>query len=697
MGDEWLYCLDVGSGDSITARLSPRTQINPGPTAGTGQPVTAQSADLEIPNEGLGLPRPELKRFLHDPVIAGLPEALQLAVEHFLSGCRSVEGKDADLRAALSDLDRATLQKLKRMIVGRHPLRKVMKGHPALARGRTKSAEVENLVTILSGTVFERPGFEAKMAEVLDRFLVFCRDRAKHRVEQSADYDALRRTLRGDAPQGWTLPSDMGRHVDQSTFDLSFLDGAGKAGGPVLFLWANERLERVPGWANRDRHELDSPGYATYSAVQKVAFKIDMDLVPELSRDIDYHAAAVEVVGRLEEATFGARRDGGLAGRVMDVAFANGLIDEKGLESFLPSLLPEEIERQLAEVLDVRKWDAFVERRAEILSDVERLGLDLPTLLDVMKSGGRTRQRVLSVLKRDQTALSREFPDLQVAGLSGEALRAHRASIEDPPGSLSTIWSAPLHPRVQSGLRRDTEQLKARTQALTGKASEAWREVEETYERSGFTMAGGRNEKAVSNYQAAKTKLPSFEGPLTASELEQRIHEINEALNEGLVLGAEFGRPDGPIGTGGQYRVEGQEVQAGQYGSRFLPGSEVAAAMSELCEWLSGAQDAVLAGEMSPIEMAARAYLGLTSIHPFRDGNGRTARLFLAQILEANGLVRPESGPQVARFSGMDASEATCADDAVRVIAEQIDRTLRTLERSAGIASPGGSSLLPES
>jgi Fic family protein len=65
--------------------------------------------------------------------------------------------------------------------------------------------------------------------------------------------------------------------------------------------------------------------------------------------------------------------------------------------------------------------------------------------------------------------------------------------------------------------------------------------------------------------------------------------------------------------------------------------SAVPQLMNELAEWLR-------AGDTGrhPIVRAAMAHLNLVSIHPFRDGNGRVARVVQSLVLAREGLLRPE-------------------------------------------------------
>ena len=59
--------------------------------------------------------------------------------------------------------------------------------------------------------------------------------------------------------------------------------------------------------------------------------------------------------------------------------------------------------------------------------------------------------------------------------------------------------------------------------------------------------------------------------------------------------------------------------------------------VSELVDWLESEDTS-----RHPVVRAAMAHLNLVSIHPFRDGNGRVARVVQSLVLAREGLLRPE-------------------------------------------------------
>jgi Fic family protein len=90
----------------------------------------------------------------------------------------------------------------------------------------------------------------------------------------------------------------------------------------------------------------------------------------------------------------------------------------------------------------------------------------------------------------------------------------------------------------------------------------------------------------------------------------------------------------------GSYRRSGVEVSGPRGGPPVYVGpshDEVPKLMREVLAWLdrgdSGAHVAV---------RAAMAHLHLVSVHPFRDGNGRLARILQSLVLARGGLLAPE-------------------------------------------------------
>jgi Fic family protein len=76
---------------------------------------------------------------------------------------------------------------------------------------------------------------------------------------------------------------------------------------------------------------------------------------------------------------------------------------------------------------------------------------------------------------------------------------------------------------------------------------------------------------------------------------------------------------------------------AGREPYRPPASNSVAGLVKELATWLQSGDTT-----RHPVVRAAMAHLNLVSIHPFRDGNGRVARVVQSLVLAREGLLRPE-------------------------------------------------------
>lgn len=101
------------------------------------------------------------------------------------------------------------------------------------------------------------------------------------------------------------------------------------------------------------------------------------------------------------------------------------------------------------------------------------------------------------------------------------------------------------------------------------------------------------------------------------------IHLINATVMEGL-----------PRDTHGNYRGPGEDVFVGIFTG---PGPLVVQGlMDELVAWLGRAD------RTPPLIRSALVHLNVIAIHPFSDGNGRTARILAAMELVRDGVRSPE-------------------------------------------------------
>lgn len=106
--------------------------------------------------------------------------------------------------------------------------------------------------------------------------------------------------------------------------------------------------------------------------------------------------------------------------------------------------------------------------------------------------------------------------------------------------------------------------------------------------------------------------------------------------------------------------------------SEFPPPSQVPSLMNQFLKWLQNEQ------EEHPVRIAADAHFKLVNIHPFRDGNGRTARLLMNLILIMHGypkaVIRNED--RTKYLATFDVAREKDLRPFYKVIEEAVDRSL---------------------
>jgi Fic family protein len=177
----------------------------------------------------------------------------------------------------------------------------------------------------------------------------------------------------------------------------------------------------------------------------------------------------------------------------------------------------------------------------------------------------------------------------------------------------------------------------------------------------GITVAG----KPLRDHLEA---IDHYEAIRYVRELARRGTQLTEMDIRGLHrLVVLRSRPD----IAGSYAGQGRYVltDAGRY--TFPSPAEVPALMGDFALWLGQAPD-------TP-ETAFAAHRRLVGIHPFDDGNGRTARLLMNLLLIRGGYppvaVRPEDRPAYLR--ALQADQAGQGSEAFdRLLYERLDAAL---------------------
>ncbi|MFQ6057265.1 MAG: Fic family protein [Anaerolineae bacterium] len=118
-----------------------------------------------------------------------------------------------------------------------------------------------------------------------------------------------------------------------------------------------------------------------------------------------------------------------------------------------------------------------------------------------------------------------------------------------------------------------------------------------------------------------------------------------------------------------------RSVQVRITGTTYVPPEAIAvpSLMRELVGWLNSNE----AAGLHPVERAALAHFRLAHIHPFVDGNGRTARLLMNLILMREGyppaIIRMERRPQY--YEALALANGEEKKPFVTLVAEEAERS----------------------
>ncbi|SHJ36372.1 Fic family protein [Lutispora thermophila] len=187
-------------------------------------------------------------------------------------------------------------------------------------------------------------------------------------------------------------------------------------------------------------------------------------------------------------------------------------------------------------------------------------------------------------------------------------------------------------------------------------------------------------EKGLKNYLEAVNlseamdfieELVSNKEPLTETVLKQ-IHYI--VLKETVKYNSQYA---------GTYRNLPVEIS----GSDFKPPQPylVQPQMEELFQWYGDNKN-----RLHPVELAALFHFKLVSIHPFIDGNGRTARLIMNFILMQNGyppaVVKADEKDKAAYYKTLEHGQTTGdVEPFIEFICTCVEKTLEGYLERIGV------------
>lgn len=163
----------------------------------------------------------------------------------------------------------------------------------------------------------------------------------------------------------------------------------------------------------------------------------------------------------------------------------------------------------------------------------------------------------------------------------------------------------------------------------------------------------------ATNHAGALDWVQAFAQNKNVGITERDIIKIDELILKGI-----------DDDNAGRYRSVPMRISGSQV---ILPNyMKVPFLMEELCNWLG-------TPGLDPIYLAAEAHYRLVTIHPFIDGNGRTARLLMNLILLRNGfppaIIRKRDRLEYI-MSLEKAQLGGSKDDYEQIITEAINRSL---------------------
>jgi Fic family protein len=171
--------------------------------------------------------------------------------------------------------------------------------------------------------------------------------------------------------------------------------------------------------------------------------------------------------------------------------------------------------------------------------------------------------------------------------------------------------------------------------------------------------------------KSIKEHLAAMNHPEAISFIEELVNG-EEEIDERAVLRTHSLVLHGIEEDAGRYRSSGVRIA----GATFSPphSSEVRTRTRELLRWLRENPD-----ELTPIELAAVFHHRFVQIHPFMEGNGRTARLLMNGILMRYGypfivnITNRERGKYLRSLSEADMGNVSAL---VNFIARSVERAL---------------------
>lgn len=663
-----------GSSATASKRIDPpgTSRAKAGAPAPESKPGPVGDGFASPGQEGVTQERDRRRLFAKTSVI---PEVLsELAKAHDVAGwvARVRAGEPAisvaekmDLGESLSRLPPDQLKALREALVERppHPLLKQMRGHPAL-KG---APSARGIVQILCGEPWGKgpipsPDVEHKAREAIE---VIARNLSPREREQ---WVAILR----ESDAATTLVARNGVHALEAINALGVegIEAAGHAWteGAVLL----ETGLALEGGFPRLKAHLDEVGFEGFRDTIAGLSQLSWNGAPIYRSVPALGLEGAATLGRLvEKDSHGFRALKILAG------------SEEGAFRALRKKSLKGMERVFAEA--TKRIPAFGAHDTPLYSGASWPALDPPRTAKVIAA------------------------EAEIAGATGLSLTDRDRS------SLSEAELGTLSRALKDRVARNPELAEKLERELLGRRFVSHRYYDALYAQgvenpehrySDLTFRSWRAAESVVRAKAAETRgRPLAEGELTAL-----LTEAHRLAGAGMIEAAETHMKPGDLGRlrsrdedhvqlGGQFMEVDRETEAkldrNPYLTRtpalttthtdqprllrpiiFAKGSEVPRLVAELDRWVRDHE-----GKLPASELAAEVHFRLVSIHPFMDGNGRTAKL-MADFL----LLRAGAEPPLWRKDDVLKNRDTWP----RAAHEGLEVELATVERYFRTAEGGG-------
>jgi len=259
-------------------------------------------------------------------------------------------------------------------------------------------------------------------------------------------------------------------------------------------------------------------------------------------------------------------------------------------------------------------------------------------------------------------------------------------------GNFAYMLDQPVHP--ETAARADDALARVRATKIPPSSDangqlKAWRMLgSATMKSSTQAVQATKNWEDTDAFVTKQALDSSFNA--SPDDLMKLMNEINSRLLPGIMV--KEGEHEVPAKPGmrlGEQAAAGMDTGGEDINPTrmYIPGNEVEGAMKDLCTWLSAelARD-----DTNPVELAARAYQEVVTIHPFHDANGRSARFVMDFVLQRKGLLPAALGEDVnlCCFPRIDPDKQPSPTGALNVVLKGVERAYAQIRDKKQPAGP---------